>query len=408
MHSEEPVILKQLNISPLLDSPEGWSKGFAAAKGDEPGVVVGPGGNNRNVFAQQFQAEPGRHYTVVARASSATATRSRARIQINWLDSEGDLVSTSIKSFEVTEMQQRVECEVSAPPRTVIGVLYVAPDGEDQVVRYFEMSLFALDVDTSEDRDAAPRFPTNIIHLSDPITFSQYGNLFRGYDDEVIFKEMILHVREYTMVSYDGLLGLLSMVKYCELNKTPGDYVEVGAWKGGCVGLMAQGALRFGSASRRLHAFDSFQGLPQPIADKDFDGFVEPMFNVAHESAQGKLEPINSLVASERDVTELLFEKINYPRQNVVVHKGWFQETIPLAVGNIEEIAILRLDGDFYESYMVALDCLYPKVVKGGFVIIDDWALGGCRKAVVEYFEKREINPYLWSLDCTTRCFQKV
>lgn len=251
-----------------------------------------------------------------------------------------------------------------------------------------------------------PRFPSNLIHLSDPQTRAQYENLFRGYDNEVIFKDMILAVQGYTMVAYDGLCGLLSMVRHCERSEIPGDYVEVGVWKGGCCGLMAQGSKYFGSHPRRIHLFDSFQGLPQPIASKDFDGYLEPTFAVTEETAQGKLEPINMLVASEQDVKELL-DKIGYPAHLVSIHKGWFQETIPLVKSSIDDIAILRLDGDLYDSYKISLEYLYPKVTRGGFVIIDDWVFGGCRKAVEEYFKDNNLSPFLWTLDATTRCFQK-
>lgn len=396
--------------SPLFDSSEGWSEGFSLATGNGPGAVVGPGVNNPNVFAQQFRVEPTQVFTAIARASSVGQPSARARLQINWLDASGGYISSTIEPFEVTPEECRVVCAATAPAGSAMGVLYVAPDGDDQVVRYLEMGLFSQQATADygvSAVDGIPRFPANIIHLSEPVTRAQYGNLFRGYDDETIFKEMILVVREHTMVGYDGLLGLLSMVKYCEQARFRGEYVEIGAWRGGCAGLMAQAVMRFGSERRNIHAFDSFQGLPQPIAGKDFDGFVEPMFNITEETAQGKLEPIDHLVASETDLEGLLFDTIGYPRSDLFIHKGWFQHTIPAAAKDMGDIAILRLDGDFYESYTIALEHLYPKVLKGGFIIIDDWALGGCRKAVMEYFEQNRINPYMWSLDCTTRCFQK-
>jgi hypothetical protein len=79
------------------------------------------------------------------------------------------------------------------------------------------------------------------------------------------------------------------------------------------------------------------------------------------------------------------FNKYNLPLDNVNFVKGWFQHTVP--VNEVEEISILRLDGDLYESTLVCLQHLYPKVVTGGAVIIDDYALTGCRLAVEHYFE---------------------
>jgi len=256
-------------------------------------------------------------------------------------------------------------------------------------------------------RPASHRFPTDLIYLSDPFVRPYFKHLFRGYDDEASLKEMISIVQDHTMVAYDGLIGLLSMIRYCEETRIPGDFVEVGTWRGGCTGLMALGAQRFGTGSRIIQAFDSFQGLPQPVASKDFDGIMETEFRVTEVNAKGKLEPINALVASIDDFRALLFETIGYSEEQVVIHKGWFQETMPIAAPKIGEIAVLRLDGDLYESYKIALEYLYPKVTLGGFVIIDDWILGGCRNAVTEYFQNQGLRPYLWSLDRTTRCFQR-
>jgi hypothetical protein len=219
---------------------------------------------------------------------------------------------------------------------------------------------------------------------------------------------MITKVVGNTMVTYDGLVGLLSMVRHCETANIRGDYVEIGSWRGGCSGLMALGSLHYGRGDRHIRVYDSFQGLPQPIASKDFDGLLEPMFDLDETNSQGKLEPINMLVAAESDVRGLLFDTIKYPERNVSIYKGWFQNTIPASKNSIDEIAILRLDGDLYDSYIVALEHLYPKVVKSGFVIIDDWVLGGCRTAVAEYFESQNVKPFLWTLDATTRCFQRT
>jgi O-methyltransferase len=86
---------------------------------------------------------------------------------------------------------------------------------------------------------------------------------------------------------------------------------------------------------------------------------------------------------------------------------GWFQETLPKARNLIGEISLLRLDGDLYESTLVCLRNLYPSVVRGGFVIIDDYGLKGCRMACEFYFEEIGINPYLHHIDAVGRYFVK-
>ncbi len=398
-----------LNDSPCFESQGSWSEGYALAKNSGAGVSVGPGTDNPNTFGQLFPVEAVRHFRLVARARVLFKDSGKGQFQVNWTDRDGRFISTSQQHFDVTATESRYECRVQAPDAAVAGVIYVAPGSEDDVLQYFEMSLHAdFAAAAAVISDPVPRFPTNLLHLSDPANWSQFGNLFRGYDDEPIFKEMIRKVVTHTMVTYDGLLGLLSMVRFCETCDVAGDYVEIGCWRGGCAGLMALGAQRYGKGGRQIRVFDSFQGLPQPIAGKDFDGHLEPMFELDASNSRGKLDPINQLVAAEDDVRELLIDQIGYPQDRLSIHKGWFQDTIPAATASIKGIAILRLDGDLYDSYVVALEHLFPKVVKGGFVIIDDWVLGGCRKAVAEYFAQQGLKPYLWTLDATTRCFQRT
>jgi len=411
--NESINLMSVINQAPFFEAQASWSDGYNLAKNKDGGVVVGPGGTNPNVFIQTFPVLHHRYFHMVAIARSANHTidsrPSKGLFQINWLDSDGKFISTSQQRFEITEKKERAEANFLAPENATTGVIYVAPGGKSNIVEYYEMSLFFNYDPPPPLIDNTPiRFPSNLIHLSDPYNWEHFDNLYRGYDEEAVFKGMIRQVIGNTMVTYDGLLGLLSMVRYCETSGMQGDYVEVGSWRGGCSGLMALGAKHYGDGKRQIRLYDSFQGLPQPIAEKDFDGFLEPMFDLDESNSKGKLEPINALVASEDDVRNLLFERIGYPKTSVSIYKGWFQDTIPSSKSSINEIAILRLDGDFYDSYKVALEHLYPKVVKGGFVIIDDWALGGCRKAVTEYFEANELQPFFWSLDITTRCFQRV
>lgn len=397
-----------INTSPCFESQDGWGDGFLIAKNEGPGVTVGPGTDNPNVFAQVFPTGTQTRFKLVTRARAANSEAGKGQYQVNWLDQDGKFVSVSQQGFDVDGTESTHEYRLSTPEGAVSGAVYVAPGNPEDTVQYFEMSLYSdASAIPAPQRDLVPRFPTNMLHLSDPENWSQFGNLFRGYDDEEIFKEMIGSVVKHTMVTYDGLVGLLSMIRFCETSNLSGDYVEIGSWRGGCCGLMALGSMRYGVGTRHIRVFDSFQGLPQPIAGKDFDGHLEPMFDLDEANSQGKSEPIDQLVASENDVRELLFDKIKYPKGCVSIYKGWFQDTIPAAGDSIADIAILRLDGDFYDSYVVALEHLFPKVVKGGFVIIDDWVLGGCRKAVLEYFEKHGLNPFLWTLDATTRCFQR-
>jgi O-methyltransferase len=110
---------------------------------------------------------------------------------------------------------------------------------------------------------------------------------------------------------------------------------------------------------------------------------------------------------STQSDAETLLNKIGYPANNVKFHVGWFQNTVPESAKSIGKIAILRIDGDLYESYRVALDHLWDHVVPGGFVIFDDWVYKGCRDAVSEFFRERSIKSYISYSDATVRYIQK-
>ena len=81
-------------------------------------------------------------------------------------------------------------------------------------------------------------------------------------------------------------------------------------------------------------------------------------------------------------------------KDNLLYYKGWFQNTVPAQADIIESICFLRLDGDLYESTKVCLEYLYPKISKGGYIVIDDYqSLTGCKKAVDEYLAEHTIKP---------------
>ncbi|UPY36830.1 TylF/MycF family methyltransferase [Sediminicoccus sp. KRV36] len=248
-------------------------------------------------------------------------------------------------------------------------------------------------------------FPASAIHPFDPVVLANRAYLTRGYFDEHIVQGFIDRVYGHTLVTYDGLAELSNQVRFCEMEGIEGDYVELGAYKGGCIGIMAMSNLHYGKKPRMIHAFDSFEGLPQPVA-QDIDANFNAMFKLTDEQKQGKLETINAVAAGEQYLLELM-RKIEYPADKLRIHKGWFQDTVPVAAQEIEKIAVLRLDGDLYESYVVPLAHLYDKVVPGGFIIIDDWIFKGCRDAVTEFFAQRGGMPYLHRVDITVRVIRK-
>lgn len=142
------ALTAQINLSPLFESAQGWGAGFtkARSKGEGRGVVVGPGADNPNVFAQQFPAKPDEQFKVIARASSVDKPKATGRFQINWINSE-KYISSSIKAFEVTPEEKTFETYVTVPAGATAGTLYVVPDGKEDVVRYTEMRVLGKEKD---------------------------------------------------------------------------------------------------------------------------------------------------------------------------------------------------------------------------------------------------------------------
>jgi hypothetical protein len=191
------------------------------------------------------------------------------------------------------------------------------------------------------------------------------------------------------MVSYERLVTLYEHVAYLERNHLPGALVECGVWKGGASGLMALANLREGDERRPLHLFDSFQGLP--AANPSIDG-------------AGSTDLTGQLTAEMTSVSTLIIDRIGYPASQVTIHPGWFADTLEAAQPQVGPIALLRLDGDWYESTMIALESFYDSVVPGGIVAIDDYGhWEGCRRAVDLFLATHEPTAYLHHVDYTGR-----
>lgn len=201
----------------------------------------------------------------------------------------------------------------------------------------------------------------------------------------------VLFVQPYTMVGYERLMNAYDVVQHAERKGLPGAIVECGVFKGGSAAVMTMAA----SPVRKVWLFDSFEGLPEPTAE---DG---PMaVEYSGHRVGGALEPIGQCVGPLDIVKELFFEKLGVDVSRVVIRQGWFQETLPLARHEIGPIAVLRLDGDWYDSTKVCLENLYDLVVPGGFVIIDDYGYWeGCRRAVDEFLAARKLDIALVPVD---------
>lgn len=249
-------------------------------------------------------------------------------------------------------------------------------------------------------------FPISTVHHQDPSTIAFWDKISMGSSDETRFKKWIKELKDYTMVTYGGLISLIEQIRYCEENQISGDLVECGCWKGGAAALMGKASIAFGQKARSLHLFDSFEGIPRPDWEKDDKTWIQESMFLTQDQCDGKLTGTGCLGAEESFATEAL-DIVEYPAEKYTIHKGWFQDTVPHAKSNIDQIALLRLDGDLYESYYVCLEEFYPKVSKGGIVVFDDWCISGAKQAILDYFKGQSISPFIHRVDNTVRYVMK-
>jgi hypothetical protein len=197
------------------------------------------------------------------------------------------------------------------------------------------------------------------------------------------FASLYRRVKPLTMCSYARLLALHRAVLYVERNDIPGDIVECGVAHGGSAAMMA---LTLNGQSRRLWMFDTFDGLPEPSREN-------PDYRIA-------LLYSGAFRASDNEVRSS-FGKLGIS-DNITIVPGLFQDTLPAC--GIKSIAILHVDGDWYESVKTTLENLYDRVSCGGIIQLDDyghWA--GARRAVDEFISSRNITQPLRYIDFSGR-----
>jgi O-methyltransferase len=236
-----------------------------------------------------------------------------------------------------------------------------------------------------------------------------------GYDLEEAAVAAIEKIRPYTMLPAERLITLYQQAAHCEKTGLAGDFVECGVWKGGSVALMALANLQQGASRRDLHLFDAFTDICEPDQAVDGERAIREVKAWGKGGGVGgKLAPVSGFYDSMGGAgtlegnKELMEKVVGYPAKRLHYHVGWFQDTLPKDAPAIREIAILRLDGDWYASTKVCLEHLYDKVVPGGFVIVDDYgAYDGCRKAVDEFRAARGVSAYLHHIDAEARYWIK-
>lgn len=199
--------------------------------------------------------------------------------------------------------------------------------------------------------------------------------LYPDFDETLL--TVLGRVLPYTMTSPARIAATCAAVRHVESNDISGAFVECGVWRGGS--SMAA-ALTF-TVPRPFYLFDTFEGLTAPTEHDRLAGSGEPAAGILRKAGKGAriwceaaLEDVKRNMAST-----------GYPADHVTYIKGKVEDTIPTSAP--AQIAVLRLDTDWYESTRHELEHLYPRLSPGGILIIDDYGYWtGARKAVDEYF----------------------
>jgi O-methyltransferase len=187
----------------------------------------------------------------------------------------------------------------------------------------------------------------------------------------------------HTMIGRKRLDSLQRCVEQALDRGVPGDLIETGVWRGGACILMRGVLEARGVTSRRVFVADSFCGLPDTTG---CDGA--------------------EFLAVPRAEVEDAFRRYGLLNEQVVFLEGWFKDTLPKAP--LDRLAVMRLDGDLYESTLDALEALYPKLSPGGFCVIDDYAIEGARRAVADYRRRHGVTEEIVPIDQTGVYWQRA
>lgn len=193
--------------------------------------------------------------------------------------------------------------------------------------------------------------------------------------------------QSHTMTSPESMYSLYEAVKYTIKNHISGDFVECGVWRGGSAMIIAYALLEVGAKDRKIYLYDTFEGMSKPT-EQDYS--ISENTKAIEKWRKNQRQGYNEWgFASLQEVEQNLLST-GFPKENLIFVKGRVEDTI--FENKPEEIALLRLDTDWYESTKHELINLFPLLSKRGVLIIDDYgAWAGAKKAVDEYFTDKPI-----------------
>ena len=230
----------------------------------------------------------------------------------------------------------------------------------------------------------------------------RYRQLPRDLDPRIT--KIVREASEYTMTSVQRVAALCEAIGYIVENDIEGDIVECGVWRGGSMLAAIRTLQMHGNAERNIHLFDTFEGMTLPTeADVEFNGKTAQ--ELLNSSDPNDAESVWCYAPIEG--VRAVLTSTGYDAQKLKFVKGRVEDTLPAAAP--DRIALLRLDTDWYESTKHELEHLYPRLVPGGVLIIDDYGhWQGARRAVDEYIGRNRLGLLLHRIDYSGRCAVKV
>lgn len=242
------------------------------------------------------------------------------------------------------------------------------------------------------------------------LLFLQDNNLY-PYDRNLIISDYIYSIK-ITYRSVLQVINIESAVRGISQRNIEGAFVEAGTYTGGASAFGLLSLFR-NFKNKKLPdywGFDSFEGMPSPTAKDGINAFEWLYQNFEKNAVKIKKSKLigSDINLADYNICLNYLQKTNYPAKKINLIKGWFQDTLKVNKKNIGKIAILRIDGDFYDSTLCVLDELYDNVSKGGVIILDDYGnFEGSRKATHFFFRSKKINPFLHYVDHSIRYFIK-
>lgn len=193
-------------------------------------------------------------------------------------------------------------------------------------------------------------------------------------------KKLINKCLQYSMTNFERMWSLIQSFHHVRQESLVGDFVECGVWKGGNIILLKKLIEKF-NLKKNIYGFDTFEGMVEPtFYDVNYNNkSAKKMFD------EHKKKDIGFAMCSLDDVKRNI--KKNTKTDNIFLIKGKVENTLKNKKKLPKNISILRLDTDFYQSTKIELEILFPRLVKGGVLIVDDYGFWkGAKKAVDEYF----------------------